>query len=35
LRLDLTVNLPRPREEDIRYTEAFSALARRVRSAIE
>jgi NitT/TauT family transport system ATP-binding protein len=35
LRLDLTVNLPRPREEDIRYTPAFSALARRVRSAIE
>jgi len=35
LRLDLTVDLPRPREEDIRYTEAFSALSRRVRSAIE
>ena len=35
LRLDLTVDLPRPREEDIRYMEAFSALARRVRSAIE
>jgi NitT/TauT family transport system ATP-binding protein len=35
LRLDLTVDLPRPREEDIRYTEAFSTLARRVRAAIE
>ena len=35
LRLDLTVDLPRPREEDIRYTPAFSALARRVRAAIE
>jgi NitT/TauT family transport system ATP-binding protein len=35
LQLDLTVDLPRPREEDIRYTEAFSTLARRVRAAIE
>jgi NitT/TauT family transport system ATP-binding protein len=35
LRLDLTVNLPRPRQEDIRYTEAFSALERRIRAAIE
>ncbi len=35
LRLDLTVDLPRPREDDIRYTPAFSALARRVRAAIE
>jgi NitT/TauT family transport system ATP-binding protein len=33
--LDLPVNLPRPREEDIRYTPAFSNLARKVRSAIE
>lgn len=33
--LDLTVDLPRPREDDIRYTPAFSALARRVRAAIE
>jgi NitT/TauT family transport system ATP-binding protein len=33
--LDLPVNLPRPREEDIRYTPAFSDLARKVRSAIE
>jgi NitT/TauT family transport system ATP-binding protein len=32
--LDLTVNLPRPREEDIRYTPAFSNLARQVRLAI-
>jgi hypothetical protein len=29
------VDLPRPREDDIRYTPAFSALARRVRAAIE
>jgi len=35
LRLDLTVDLPRPREEDIRYSPAFSALARQVREAIE
>jgi len=33
--LDLTVNLPRPRVEDIRYSPAFSALARQVRLAIE
>jgi NitT/TauT family transport system ATP-binding protein len=33
--LDLSVNLPRPRVEDIRYTPAFSALARQVRAAIE
>jgi NitT/TauT family transport system ATP-binding protein len=35
LRLDLTVDLLRPREDDIRYSPAFSALARRVRAAIE
>jgi len=35
LRLDLTVDLPRPRVEDIRYSAAFSELARRVRAAIE
>jgi len=35
LRLDLTVDLPRPRVEDTRYTPAFSALARRIRAAIE
>jgi NitT/TauT family transport system ATP-binding protein len=35
LRLDLRVDLPRPREEDILYTAAFSELARHVRAAIE
>jgi NitT/TauT family transport system ATP-binding protein len=35
VRLDLAIDLPRPREEDIRYTPAFSELARRVRAAIE
>lgn len=35
LRLDLTVDLPRPRIEEIRYTRAFSELARQVRLAIE
>ena len=34
LRLDLGVGLPRPRQEQIRYTPAFGALARRVRAAI-
>jgi len=34
LRLDLPVSLPRPRQEDMRYTPAFGELARRVRSAI-
>jgi NitT/TauT family transport system ATP-binding protein len=33
--LDLIVDLPRPRVEDIRYTPGFSALARQVRLAIE
>lgn len=35
LRLDLTVTLPRPRDESIRYTGAFVELSRRLRSAIE
>ena len=35
LRLDLTVDLPRPRVEEIRYTQDFSTLARQVRLAIE
>lgn len=35
LRLDQPVNLPRPREEDVRYTPAFSALAKKIRLAIE
>jgi NitT/TauT family transport system ATP-binding protein len=34
LRLDLAVELPRPREEDMRYSTVFSELARQVRSAI-
>jgi NitT/TauT family transport system ATP-binding protein len=33
--LDLPVDLPRPRVEDIRYTPAFSDLSRRIRLAIE
>jgi NitT/TauT family transport system ATP-binding protein len=35
LRLDLSVNLPRPRVEDIRYSPDFSSLGRQVRAAIE
>ena len=34
LRLDLAVDLPRPREENMRYTPAFGDLARQVRAAI-
>ncbi len=33
--LDLEVDLPRSRPEDIRYTPEFGALARRLRAAIE
>ncbi len=35
LRLDLQVDLPRPREDDVRYTPDFSRLAKKIRSAIE
>lgn len=34
LALDLTVNLPRPRDEEMRYTAPFGELARRLRAAI-
>lgn len=34
LRLDLAVELPRPREEGIQYTPAFGSLASRLRRAI-
>ncbi len=32
--LDLTVDLPRPRSEEVRYTPEFGSLARQLRSAI-
>jgi len=35
VRLDISIDLARPREEDIRYTPAFSDLSRRVRASIE
>jgi NitT/TauT family transport system ATP-binding protein len=35
LRLDLPVQLERPREESVRYTPGFGKLARRLRAAIE
>jgi NitT/TauT family transport system ATP-binding protein len=35
LALDLTVDLPRPRQEEIRYTPEFGELAKRLRSSIE
>jgi NitT/TauT family transport system ATP-binding protein len=34
LRLDLPVSLPRPREENMRYTPEFGELARQLRAAI-
>ena len=34
LQLDVPVNLPRPRQEDLSYTPEFGALARQVRQAI-
>lgn len=34
LRLELAVDLPRPRREAVRYTPAFGALAQQVRAAI-
>ncbi len=35
VRLDLSIDLPRPREDDVRYTPAFSELSRQVRAAIQ
>jgi NitT/TauT family transport system ATP-binding protein len=35
VKLDLEVDLPRPRKDDIRYTPAFGRLARKLRGAIE
>lgn len=34
IKLDLEVDLPRPRQEEIRYTAEFTALARKLRKAI-
>lgn len=33
--LDLVVDLPRPREEEVRYTPEFGALARKLKAAIQ
>lgn len=35
IKLDVEVNLPRPRNDDIRYTPHFGKLARKLRDAIE
>jgi NitT/TauT family transport system ATP-binding protein len=35
VKLDLNVDLPRPRQDDIRYTPQFGRLAMKLRSAIE
>jgi NitT/TauT family transport system ATP-binding protein len=34
LRLDLAVDLPRPRQENVRYTTEFGQMARQLRAAI-
>jgi NitT/TauT family transport system ATP-binding protein len=35
IKMDVTVDLPRPRNDDIRYTPHFGKLARKLRGAIE
>ncbi len=35
IKMDVTVDLPRPRTDDIRYTPPFGKLARKLREAIE
>jgi NitT/TauT family transport system ATP-binding protein len=35
LRLDMPVELPRPRSEEMRYTPEFGLLSRQLRAAIE
>jgi NitT/TauT family transport system ATP-binding protein len=35
IKLDLKVDLPRPRDDEMRYTEHFGRLARRLKDAIE
>jgi NitT/TauT family transport system ATP-binding protein len=35
VKLDLDVDLSRPRQDDIRYTPQFGSLAKELRSAIE
>ncbi|HVN15353.1 MAG TPA: ABC transporter ATP-binding protein [Anaerolineales bacterium] len=35
VKLDLTVDLPRPREDEIRYTAHFGKLAKKLKAAIE
>jgi NitT/TauT family transport system ATP-binding protein len=35
VKLDLPVDLPRPRQEEMRYTPHFSSLTRRLKRAIE
>jgi hypothetical protein len=34
IKLALTIDLPRPRDPDVRYTPAFSALAQQLRASL-
>jgi NitT/TauT family transport system ATP-binding protein len=34
IKLDLTVDLPRPRQDEVRYTAHFGKLARKLKEAI-
>jgi NitT/TauT family transport system ATP-binding protein len=35
IKMDMEVDIPRPRKDDIRYTPHFGKLARKLRGAIE
>jgi NitT/TauT family transport system ATP-binding protein len=35
IKMDMKVDLPRPREDEMRYTAHFGKLARKLRAAIE
>jgi len=35
IKMDVEVDLPRPRKDDIRYTSHFGEMARKLREAIE
>ena len=35
IKMDMAVDLPRPRKDEIRYTSQFGKLAKKLRAAIE